>query len=93
MAEAAQQPPLAAVAQEVEADAALLAVHAHNLLHVVRVLAGRAPLAHALGVVKTDLLLGLPAPIERDPSATRTAHSQLLCWADTLALYCQLAAL
>lgn len=55
VAEAAQQAPVALVAQVVEADALLLAVELHNGGDVVRVLALVAAGAQALGEVEADL--------------------------------------
>ena len=80
MAEAAKRPPLACVAQEVKAHATLLAVDAHNLLHVVRILAHLPALAAALGVVEADVLLRLPPQLLQDvPPASRilSAHTSV----------------
>lgn len=55
MAEAAQQTPVALVAQVVKADALLLAVKLHNGGNIVGVLALVATCAQPLGEVKADL--------------------------------------
>jgi hypothetical protein len=55
MAEAAQQAPVALVAQVVEADALLLAVELHNRGNVVGVLALVTTCAQALCEVEADL--------------------------------------
>jgi hypothetical protein len=55
VAEAAQQAPVALVAQVVEADALFLAVELHNGGNVVGILALVAAGAQALGEVEADL--------------------------------------